>query len=147
VSVLKKEKFYSTALFFAYALLLSSLCVHNFCLLAKGEPSKTKTTVKTKKPPAQKVEKQKKVPVEKVSVLQVVNVTVNGMVCSFCVQGLEKAFTKEKSVKSVVVSLSDKLVVLSLKENMDISDEKIKSIVENTGYNVKKIKRSSVSVN
>ena len=145
MSVLKKEKFYSAALFFAYT--LCGLCVLNFCLLAKGEPSKTKTTVKTKKPLVEKVQKQKKVRVEKESVLQVVNITVNGMVCSFCVQGLEKAFTKEKSVKSVVVSLSDKLVVLSLKENMDISDEKIKSIVENTGYNVKKINRSSVSVN
>jgi mercuric ion binding protein len=38
-------------------------------------------------------------------------VTVNGMVCSFCAQGIEKSISKMDETKAVFVDLKNKVVV------------------------------------
>ena len=68
-------------------------------------------------------------------------VYVNGMVCSFCVQGIKKSFKSHKSIKEVTVSLKDKTVELKLKRFRTISDKKIQLIINDAGYNIKEIKR------
>ena len=58
-----------------------------------------------------------------------IKILVNGMVCSFCAQGITKSFKKHKSVQHVQVSLEKKLVKLELKKNKKISDKTITKII------------------
>jgi periplasmic mercuric ion binding protein len=71
-----------------------------------------------------------------------VKITVKGMVCGFCAQGIIKKFKAEPSVEKVDVSLEKQLVTLSLKEGQDIKDEKIKEIVRYAGYDLDKIEHA-----
>lgn len=69
-----------------------------------------------------------------------VEVTVKGMVCSFCSQGITKKFNEE-GVKSVNVDLANHLVSLELQDNQKLENEKINGILEKAGYGVEKIER------
>jgi len=71
-----------------------------------------------------------------------IQVTVKGMVCSFCVQGLEKTFGGESSVEKVTVNLDDSLVSVWLKDELSLADERIQTLVNDSGYNVDKITRT-----
>lgn len=73
-----------------------------------------------------------------------INVGVNGMVCGFCAQGISKKFSKEPAVDSVKVSLENKIVAVKLKEGQDLSDERITSILKDSGYTVSKIDRNKI---
>jgi copper chaperone CopZ len=73
---------------------------------------------------------------------QEIKVAVKGMVCGFCAQGIEKKFSAEPSVEKVKVSLSDKQVTLTLKDGQGISDDLIKKILSDAGYNVEKVERN-----
>lgn len=68
-------------------------------------------------------------------------VKVRGMVCNFCAQGLEKAFKTRAGVRSVRVSLRDKLITLVLAPDSAIDDGEIRKVVEETGYNVVSVER------
>lgn len=72
-----------------------------------------------------------------------IDVTVKGMVCSFCVQGIEKKFKGESSVDNVKVNLDESLVSIWLKENQKLSDDRIESLVKDSGYNIAQIKRAT----
>lgn len=69
-------------------------------------------------------------------------VTVNGMVCDFCAQSLEKVFTKEESVNGINVSLDDQTVTIDTKDGQELSDDKIKELIEWAGYDLVEIKRN-----
>lgn len=69
-------------------------------------------------------------------------VEVSGLVCDFCAQSLKKVFGKEDSVNNIDVSLDDQTVTIDTKEGQDISDEKIKELIEWGGYDLIKINRS-----
>ena len=71
-----------------------------------------------------------------------VKIGVAGMVCSFCAQGITKKFKAEPSVEMVDVKLGEKMVKLILKDNQLISDEHIREILKDAGYNVEKIERN-----
>ncbi len=64
-------------------------------------------------------------------------VNVKGMVCSMCAQGIEKKF-KAAGMEKVHVNLDEKVVHLSGK---DLSDDEIKKIITEAGYNVGGIER------
>lgn len=65
-------------------------------------------------------------------------ISVNGMVCSFCAHGIESKFKDMKEVDSVKVDLDKGKVFLELKE--DLKNEKIEETIKNSGYNVEEIK-------
>lgn len=67
-----------------------------------------------------------------------IDITVKGMVCSFCSQGITKKF-KEEKVKSVNVDLGNHLVSIELNDNQKLSHEKITQILTDSGYGVEKI--------
>jgi mercuric ion binding protein len=69
-------------------------------------------------------------------------VTVNGMVCSFCAQGIEKKMKALNETKGVYVELKNHLVVVEAKEGSNISQEVIKKIIKDAGYEVKSIEVS-----
>lgn len=70
-----------------------------------------------------------------------VEVHVNGMVCSFCGQGITKKFNARPEVNKIDVNLKDKIVALSMKDGQDIKDSEIQSILNDSGYTVEKIER------
>lgn len=70
-----------------------------------------------------------------------VMVTVKGMVCSFCAQGIKKTFGKLDSVKSVYVDLDKKIVTLQTQDSKPLSDEEIKRTINDAGYDVLSIER------
>lgn len=73
---------------------------------------------------------------------ETVKVSVNGLVCAFCAQGIKKTFSKESAVDSVDVNLDNKLVTLKLKKDQKITDERIGALIKDAGYNLVKIERS-----
>ena len=63
-----------------------------------------------------------------------ITVNVNGMVCDFCAQSLNKVFLKEDGVESLDISLENKTVVIHMAEDATITDEKINELIEWAGY-------------
>jgi len=70
-----------------------------------------------------------------------IKVQVNGMVCSFCAQGLTKKFKAHDAVEGIQVDLDHKVVALSLKDGKNISDDEVKSLIQDAGFNVEKVTR------
>lgn len=71
-----------------------------------------------------------------------ITVQVKGMVCSFCAQGIEKKLKGVPEVAKVAVNMETKLVSIETSGESDIADEKLKSIITESGYEVVKIERS-----
>ena len=69
-------------------------------------------------------------------------VGIDGMVCSFCAQGLKLAFEREGAVKSVNISLEKEQMGLRLKRFRRLSDSNIRQIVEDSGYSLRDIQRT-----
>jgi mercuric ion binding protein len=65
-------------------------------------------------------------------------VKVNGMVCAFCAQGIEKKFKEREEVAAVKVSLKEKTLSLDFKEGKKIEDDEIEKILKEAGYAVVK---------
>ena len=70
-----------------------------------------------------------------------VEVTVNGMVCSFCAQGITKKFKARQEIEAVKVVLQDQKVYLTIKDGADLSDDEITQTLKKAGYSVEKIDR------
>lgn len=70
-----------------------------------------------------------------------ITVKVNGLVCSFCAQGIKKRFLALDAVQSVQVSLGKKTVVLVLKPQAVLPDKTIEDTVKDAGYNTVRIER------
>ena len=73
--------------------------------------------------------------------LEDIKVFVKGMVCSFCVQGVEKQFKSQDSIEEVVVDLHSSPVSLWLKDQATLSDEIITKLITDSGYNIESIER------
>jgi mercuric ion binding protein len=67
---------------------------------------------------------------------EIINASVNGMVCAFCATGIEKTFKTQPEVKTVTVDLQNKLVTIHTKEGQTIDDAKLKKLIGNAGYSV-----------
>jgi copper chaperone CopZ len=65
-------------------------------------------------------------------------IEVNGMVCAFCAQGIEKSLSKIETTKDVYVNLDEGFVILE-STNDGVSEDKIKKIIVDSGYDVTKI--------
>ena len=71
-------------------------------------------------------------------------VAVEGMVCDFCAQAIQKVFLKKEEVAGITVDLDNQNVVIALKENKNITDNVIEDLFINAGYNVSEIKREKL---
>lgn len=67
-----------------------------------------------------------------------VEVEVHGMTCAFCVDSLERTFTKMPSVSKVQVSLKMKKVRLETDENLPTIDT-IKQAILDAGFTLTKV--------
>ena len=70
-----------------------------------------------------------------------ITVEVKGMVCDFCAQSLKKVFGKEESVNAITVDLDTQTVTVDVKDGQDLSDDKIKELIEWGGYDLVGIER------
>ena len=75
-----------------------------------------------------------------------IEIRVNGLVCGFCAQGIEKTLRKDPATEDVVVSLEHKLVAIATKEGTDISDEILRQALKDAGYDVKEITRTDRTI-
>ena len=80
------------------------------------------------------------------SVAGTIEMTVNGLVCAFCAQGIEKRLKKFPATAEVVVSLEHRLVAVSLKDGHDIPDADLRKALTDAGYTVKAISRSETPI-
>jgi copper chaperone CopZ len=71
-----------------------------------------------------------------------IEMNVNGLVCAFCAQGIEKQLRKFPATADVIVSLEHKLVAVALKDGQDIPDTELRRALTNAGYTVKAIHRT-----
>jgi copper chaperone CopZ len=75
-----------------------------------------------------------------------VEIDVNGLVCAFCAQGIEKTLRKFPATDDVFVSLEHRIVALHLKDGADIDDAALRSAITDAGYAVVAIRRSEESL-
>jgi copper chaperone CopZ len=68
-----------------------------------------------------------------------VKVGVNGMVCSFCAQGIKKKLSAQKGIKDIDVNLGEGLV--QFEDSESIPEETIRKIITDAGYTVNSIER------
>ena len=80
------------------------------------------------------------------SMAATIEMTVNGLVCAFCAQGIEKKLKKFPATAEVVVSLEHRLVAVSLKDGQDIADADLRKALTDAGYTVKAISRSETPI-
>jgi mercuric ion binding protein len=71
-----------------------------------------------------------------------IEIKVNGLVCGFCAQGIEKTLRKKPATADVVVSLEQKLVALETRDGQDIDDAELTKALKDAGYDVKSIERT-----
>jgi copper chaperone CopZ len=72
--------------------------------------------------------------------------TVNGMVCAFCAQGIEKRLQALPSTQSVYVNLGKKIVAVQAKDGQELDEAKLKHEITEAGYDVVKVESSTQTV-
>jgi copper chaperone CopZ len=75
-----------------------------------------------------------------------VKITVNGMVCAFCAQGIEKRLGKLPSTQTVFVDLKKRVVAVEAKPGQKLDDKLIRAEITDAGYDVVKLEASSLTV-
>jgi mercuric ion binding protein len=81
-----------------------------------------------------------------VHAVQTVKAEVNGMVCAFCAQGIEKKARSLTQTRDVYVNLKQKVVAIELKEGQTLSHDSVRDLVKEAGYEVSKIETVGDSV-
>ena len=72
-----------------------------------------------------------------------IEMKVNGLVCGFCAQGIEKTLRKNPATADVFVSLENRLVAVSTKDGQDIADNELRKALTASGYDLKEIARTN----
>ena len=73
-------------------------------------------------------------------------VTVNGMVCAFCAQGIEKRVGKMDATKAVFVDLKRRTVVVEARDGQQLDAKAITAEIIESGYDVVKLEPIQKSV-
>jgi copper chaperone CopZ len=71
-----------------------------------------------------------------------IQIGLDGLVCAFCAQGVEKKMKAQAGTDKVFVSLDKKIALVALKDGKDIEDAKIKAEITDAGYVVTSIART-----
>lgn len=70
---------------------------------------------------------------------QTIKANVNGMVCAFCAQGIEKKMRALSQTKDVYVNLKQRIVAVEVKDGQTLSSETVKDLIKDAGYDVTSI--------
>lgn len=71
-----------------------------------------------------------------------IEMDVDGLVCAFCAQGIEKKLRKESATDDVYVNLENGLVAVALKPEQTLADDHLKALLTEAGYTVRAIRHS-----
>lgn len=71
-----------------------------------------------------------------------IEMDVDGLVCAFCAQGIEKKLRKESATDDVYVQLESGLVAVALKPGQTLADNQLKSLLTEAGYTIRAIRHS-----
>ena len=61
---------------------------------------------------------------------------VNGMVCAFCAQGIEKKLRALAQTRDVYVNLKDRIVAVELREGQTLAPQAVRELIKDAGYDV-----------
>ncbi|WP_313912754.1 heavy-metal-associated domain-containing protein [Tahibacter sp.] len=75
-----------------------------------------------------------------------IEMEVNGLVCAFCAQGIEKTLKGFPATDAVLISLEHRLVAVALKDGTDIGDAELRRALTEAGYTVVGIRRTDASL-
>jgi copper chaperone CopZ len=75
-----------------------------------------------------------------------VKATVNGMVCAFCAQGIEKRLSKLPATKAVFVDLKRRIVAVEAREGQKLDGAVITAEITDAGYDVTRLETVPQSV-
>ncbi len=75
-----------------------------------------------------------------------VKATVNGMVCAFCAQGIEKRLSGMPATQAVFVDLKKKIVAVQAKDGQTLDSAAISHEIREAGYEVTKLETVPQSV-
>jgi copper chaperone CopZ len=78
-----------------------------------------------------------------VSPVSTIEMQVDGLVCAFCAQGIEKKLRKEAATADVLVSLEHGVVAVALKPKQDIPDATLTALLKDAGYTLREVKRTA----
>jgi mercuric ion binding protein len=74
---------------------------------------------------------------------QTIKASVNGMVCAFCAQGIEKKMRSLSQTQDVYVNLKQRMVAVELKEGQTLAFDTVKDLIKDAGYEVTAIEMST----
>lgn len=75
-----------------------------------------------------------------------IKANVNGMVCAFCAQGIEKRLMKLPATQEVFVDLKKRVVAIQQKEGAVLDPKQVAAEIVDAGYDVTKIEMLPQSV-
>ena len=75
-----------------------------------------------------------------------IEMQVNGLVCAFCAQGIEKTLRRFPETADVFVSLEHRIAAIALKDGTDLTDAVLKKALTDSGYTVVEIRRTETSL-
>ena len=75
-----------------------------------------------------------------------VKLSVNGMVCAFCAQGIEARLKKLPETADLYINLKQKVVAVQAKPGQTLPVEKLKAEVVEAGYEVSRIEPMTQTV-
>ena len=70
---------------------------------------------------------------------QTLTAEVNGMVCAFCAQSIEKKARALPQTQDVYVNLKQKIVAVQIKDSEKLSPDALSALIKEAGYDVKHI--------
>ena len=70
-------------------------------------------------------------------------VSVNGLVCDFCAQAVNRSLRRRPEVNDVRIDLTEKLVSIDFRPNQNLDDATIRDIISRAGYSVTGIRRTA----
>ena len=71
---------------------------------------------------------------------KIIYAEVNGLVCDFCAQAIEKVFRQQKAVTAITVDLNTQIITIHLKKGETLTDKTITKLIEDSGYSVRNIR-------
>ena len=75
-----------------------------------------------------------------------IEMDVNGLVCAFCAQGIEKTLKGFPATEKVFVSLEHRIVAVELKDGQEIDDAALKKAITDAGYALVRVRRTDESI-
>jgi copper chaperone CopZ len=75
-----------------------------------------------------------------------IEMDVNGLVCAFCAQGIEKTMKTFPATDGVLVSLEHRIVAVHVKDGQDIDDATLSKAITDAGYKLVAVRRTDESL-